>query len=105
MQPSQAHMLHLQTTVQSMDQSDEDVVITQSTTDHFSGSVTVKHFRYHPKRIAEMSKKRMAICNTCEHLTKLKKCKLCGCLMLAKVAIPFVSCPDDKWPDEQLTPQ
>ena len=83
-----------------MDQSDEDVVVTQSTTDHFSGSVTVKHFRYHPKHIAEMSKNRMVICNSCDHLSGIKTCNLCKCFMPAKTAIPFAACPDGKWKEE-----
>ena len=87
-----------------MDQSnyaDEDVVMTQTTTDHSTGEVTVTHFRYHPSRILEMSKKRMSICGGCEQLTKIKSCKLCNCFMPAKVAIPFASCPDGKWAIEE----
>lgn len=81
-----------------MDRSkDEDVVVTQSTTDHYSGVVTVVHHKYHPAIILEMSKKRMAICNDCEHLTKIKTCSLCKCFMPAKVVIPFAACPDSKW--------
>lgn len=87
-----------------MDQSnyaDEDVVMAQTTTDHSTGEVTVTHFRYHPSRILEMSKNRMAICGDCEQLTKIKACKLCNCFMPAKVAIPFASCPDGKWAIEE----
>jgi hypothetical protein len=100
-QLSQEHTLHLQITELSMDQSnDEDVVVTQTTTDHATGEATVVQFRYHPSRLAEMSKNRMAICNGCEQLTKIKTCSLCNCFMPAKVAIPFAACPDGKWKEE-----
>jgi hypothetical protein len=102
-QLSQAHTLHLQTMVLFMDQSNagEDVVMTQTTTDHSTGKVEVTHFRYHPLRIAEMSKERMYICNNCDQLSKVKTCSLCNCFMPAKAAIPFASCPDGKWREEQ----
>ena len=85
-----------------MDQSNsEDVVITQTTTDDATGEVvTLVQFRYHPSRLAEMSKNRMAICGDCEQLTKIKTCSLCNCFMPAKVAIPFAACPDGKWKEE-----
>lgn len=79
----------------------EEVVMTQTTTDHSTGEVTVTHFRYHPARIIAMSKDRMAVCKGCENLTKVKTCSLCNCFMPAKVAIPFASCPDGKWSIEE----
>ena len=42
-------------------------------------------------------KERWAICKECEYLRKNATCKKCNCFMLAKVAIPMLHCPIDKW--------
>ena len=47
-------------------------------------------------------KERMAICTSCEHLTKIKTCKLCGCFMPAKATIPFAACTAGKWQPEEM---
>ena len=99
-QLSQA-MQPLQTTVQSMAPSDEDVVFTETFMDNSSGEVTVVQHKYNPAYILALSKDRMAVCKGCENLTKVKTCSLCNCFMPAKVAIPFASCPDGKWAIEE----
>ena len=84
-----------------MDQSsDEDVIVVLTSTDHSNGEVQTTYKRYHPSRIVETSKNRMAICNGCDHLNGIKTCSLCKCFMPAKVAIPFAACPDGKWKEE-----
>ena len=40
---------------------------------------------------------RMEICKGCNFFTKRKFCKLCGCYMPVKTAIPFMKCPAEKW--------
>jgi len=48
----------------------------------------------------ETAEKRMAICNSCEHLKKvykLKTCGLCGCIMQIKTDLKVVACPIKKW--------
>jgi hypothetical protein len=47
-----------------------------------------------------MMQSRMAICNSCEHLSKVKVCNLCKCFMPIKAALPFLACPDGKWKEE-----
>lgn len=41
--------------------------------------------------------KRIETCKTCDQLTKLKLCKVCGCFMPAKVRLKGSSCPLGKW--------
>ena len=43
------------------------------------------------------AKRRINICIDCENLTKLNKCKLCGCYMPAKVRSPKSKCNINKW--------
>jgi hypothetical protein len=84
-----------------MDRSkDEALVETETVTDPDGEEVIVTHYKYHPTRILEMSKKRMVICNNCDHLSGIKTCGLCKCFMPAKTAIPFAACPDGKWEEE-----
>jgi hypothetical protein len=40
---------------------------------------------------------RIDTCKSCENLTKLNICKLCGCFMPFKVRLKGVSCPAGKW--------
>ena len=45
-----------------------------------------------------MAKKRMAICENCAKFDeKFKRCKECGCFMVAKTQIPMAECPLNKW--------
>lgn len=48
--------------------------------------------------IAEISSKRMEICNACPSLLKFtKQCKECSCFMTVKTKIQVASCPLGKW--------
>lgn len=40
---------------------------------------------------------RLQICQSCEHFTNLKFCKLCKCFMPAKTWLKISSCPIKKW--------
>lgn len=46
----------------------------------------------------EISKERLAICETCPRLFKATKtCKECGCFMTAKTKLKNAVCPLGKW--------
>lgn len=45
-------------------------------------------------------KQKYLICNSCKNLEN-KICKLCGCYMPIKVAIPFATCPINKWREHE----
>lgn len=45
----------------------------------------------------ELSKKRFAICKKCEHLTKMGRCRKCGCFMEAKSRAKKTKCPINLW--------
>lgn len=46
----------------------------------------------------ETREARFAICKQCKHYNrKFARCKLCGCVMIAKVALKGAKCPDGKW--------
>jgi hypothetical protein len=48
----------------------------------------------------ETAEKRMAICDSCEHLKevlKMKTCSLCGCVMRIKTELKVAACPKGKW--------
>lgn len=48
--------------------------------------------------IQEMSKSRLAICETCEHYDlKKEQCLKCRCFMRYKTVIPGSKCPIGKW--------
>jgi hypothetical protein len=49
----------------------------------------------------EGRKKRIAICESCSSLTKLKFCTECKCFMPVKVWAKFVDCPKGKWLREE----
>lgn len=54
------------------------------------------------KKNNDMSERRLAICNECEHLKKsVMQCNKCGCFMIAKVRFPSSSCPIGKWEREE----
>lgn len=40
---------------------------------------------------------RIAMCNACPDLTKIRTCKHCGCFMDVKVQVPQSECPIGKW--------
>lgn len=46
---------------------------------------------------AEDAERRIAICNTCPDLSKLRACNHCGCFMDAKVKFEKSTCPIGKW--------
>lgn len=46
----------------------------------------------------EESKRRYAICNSCEEFQRVPlTCRLCGCFMPAKTKLQNASCPAGKW--------
>lgn len=46
----------------------------------------------------EVAKKRLEICEQCDHFFKLtKQCKLCLCIMPAKTLLADAECPEHKW--------
>ena len=49
--------------------------------------------------LKELVKTRTDICKECPYLRKsLKQCKLCGCFVIPKAALPRSKCPDNRWP-------
>ncbi len=54
-----------------------------------------------PKETLTVSKQRLAVCMTCEHLkdkhTLRKRCAVCGCFMEAKSRMTGMNCPLGKW--------
>jgi hypothetical protein len=51
-----------------------------------------------PRTTDEVAKRRLEICNSCVHLTKLtQQCKKCGCFMALKVKLAPAGCPINKW--------
>jgi len=40
---------------------------------------------------------RISICNSCEHLTQLRRCNKCGCFVDGKTKLVETSCPLNKW--------
>lgn len=49
--------------------------------------------------IESLYKIRISICNDCEHAsnTKIRRCKLCGCLLESKTRAKGSECPIKKW--------
>ena len=45
----------------------------------------------------ELIEQRINICNTCEHLSAIRNCKICGCLVDGKVRLKGSTCPIGKW--------
>lgn len=39
----------------------------------------------------------MKVCKQCPQLSVIKLCKVCGCIMPAKVRIRTAGCPEGKW--------
>lgn len=53
-------------------------------------------------RQRDIAKKRMEICNECEHLMPIiRTCKKCGCFVDAKTKLMSSSCPINKWSSEK----
>lgn len=55
-------------------------------------------------QVLSIGEQRMAVCETCPDLTYLTllgvsmpQCKICHCMMRAKVLLPDAKCPKDKW--------
>ena len=40
---------------------------------------------------------RWSLCSGCEFLTKMNRCKKCGCFMKFKTRVAKMKCPVDKW--------
>jgi len=52
-------------------------------------------------RRSNVSKKRLEICQTCEHFVqRTSKCEKCGCFMEYKSFMMSSKCPIDKWKEE-----
>jgi hypothetical protein len=48
--------------------------------------------------IEELSAKRMAICELCEHIRRTtNRCGECGCILAAKTRTKHSQCPIKKW--------
>ena len=45
----------------------------------------------------DVSIERLSICLKCPQLTKTKRCKECGCFMVAKTKLREATCPLGKW--------
>ncbi len=52
-----------------------------------------------PKNYGEkdVATHRFSICLECPQLTKAKRCKECGCFMVAKTKLTDATCPLGKW--------
>jgi hypothetical protein len=51
----------------------------------------------------EIFKQRVTSCNNCEHYSKLKICKRCGCFMPVKRKLLYAICPENLWPNMPQT--
>jgi len=49
------------------------------------------------EEIKERVETRLAVCNECEHKTKISTCALCGCQLHMKAAVKTFRCPAGKW--------
>jgi predicted Zn-ribbon and HTH transcriptional regulator len=45
----------------------------------------------------ETIEKRIRTCKGCRFLINQKRCKLCGCFVVAKAGLQAEKCPDNKW--------
>lgn len=45
----------------------------------------------------ELAMERINICNSCDYLTTLRRCKNCGCFMDAKTKLAGAECPIKRW--------
>lgn len=46
---------------------------------------------------SEERERRLEICQGCEFLLSMNRCKKCGCFMDVKTWIPMSNCPINKW--------
>ena len=46
-------------------------------------------------------RKRLLVCEACEHIAPLQRCRLCGCFVVGKAKISASTCPANKWPEDQ----
>lgn len=52
---------------------------------------------------ADISKKRLDICKSCERFVSLtSQCLECGCIMNLKTKLPNAECPLHKWGQERI---
>lgn len=50
------------------------------------------------ENIRRLAVDRTKVCLKCPKFSKMTKtCQACGCFVPAKVLIPGIHCPDDKW--------
>lgn len=45
----------------------------------------------------DVAASRLSICMQCPQFTKTKRCKECGCFMVAKTKLKEATCPLGKW--------
>jgi len=45
----------------------------------------------------DLTHERLKLCEACQHFSKIRKCKLCGCWMDLKAKLLEAQCPIDKW--------
>jgi hypothetical protein len=53
---------------------------------------------------SEEASSRISMCNSCENLTKIRTCNLCGCQVDAKVEVNTEYCPINNWEDIKVVP-
>lgn len=56
-----------------------------------------KGLKISQQEVEELAADRWGTCLSCEHLSKAKHCKLCGCYMPAKTRTISSKCPAGKW--------
>lgn len=64
------------------------------------GRVITGWYNYLFNKTSDESKKRIEICNQCEHRKKIGKayiCNLCGCFLPQKCMSPEEKCLKNKW--------
>ena len=45
----------------------------------------------------EVRKQRWDICNACEHITNMRRCDKCKCVLKLKILFDRMKCPIGKW--------
>lgn len=56
-----------------------------------------KNLAFPNEKVEIEAKRRMKICVSCDELSDINTCKLCGCYMSAKVRSPKSICLKNKW--------
>lgn len=55
-------------------------------------------------KVETLYEQRIAICNSCEwHHPALNRCGSCGCFLALKARVPWLDCPEGKWPPLDVT--